>query len=77
METIYNIKLTKDEILTVEEALYERASVLYAIGDQLLHAGSNEQSKNLDKRASRLEQIASLIAYPIDQEHIKNYNGIE
>lgn len=77
METIYNIKLTKDEILTVEEALYDRASVLYAIGDQLLHAGSNEQSKNLDKRASKLEFIASMIAYPIDQEHIKNYNGIE
>ena len=51
---VYDIKLTKDEILTIEEALYDRASVLYAIGDQLLHAGSNEQSKNLDRRASKL-----------------------
>lgn len=74
---VYDIKLTKDEILTIEEALYDRASVLYAIGDQLLHAGSNEQSKNLDRRASKLEHIASLVAYPIDQEHIRNYNGIE
>jgi hypothetical protein len=73
----YKILLTKDEILKVEEALYDRASVLYAIGSQLEHAGSNQQSKNIDKRASELEHIASLIAYPIDEEYIRNYNGIQ
>jgi hypothetical protein len=68
---IYEVRLSKDEILKIEEALFDRASVLYAIGRQLEHAGSTQQSRNLDKRASELEYLASLVAYPIDEE----YNG--
>jgi hypothetical protein len=70
----YQINLTEEEILRLEEALYDRASVLYAIGSQLDYKGNKEQSRNLDKKASELEKIATKVAYPIDQEYIKNFN---
>jgi hypothetical protein len=70
----YQINLTEEEILRLEEALYDRASVLYTIGRQLDYKGNKEQSRNLDKRASELEKIATKVAYPIDQEYIKNFN---
>lgn len=74
---VYEVRLTKEEILKVEEALFERASVLYAIGSQLEHAGSTEQSRNIDRRASELELLASIISYPIDKEYGEKYNGAQ
>lgn len=71
----YQITLTENEILMVEEALYDRASVLYAIGSQLEYKGNKAQSQTLDKKASKLEKVASKIAYPLDQEYIRGYNG--
>lgn len=73
----YAIELTENQIMQLEETLYDRASVLYAISSQMEYKGNKEQSRNLDKRASSLEKLASKIAYPLDQEYIKEYNGIK
>lgn len=71
----YTVRLTEEEIMTVEDALYERASVLYAIGTQLLYKKNKAQSVVMDNRAKELEKLASKIAYPIDVEYIAKYNG--
>lgn len=71
----YQVILTEEEIMKIEEALYDRASVLYAIADQLLYKNNKEQSRTMDKRASHLEKLATKIAFPLDEAYIKGYNG--
>jgi len=71
----YEVRLTEAEIMRVEVALYDRATILYAIGNRLAYKGDKEGANGMDKRASDLEKIATKIAYPLDVDYIAKYNG--
>lgn len=77
METSkYSIQLTLEEIAIVEEALYDKSSLLSAIGTQLVYKNKRDESARLDKRSRILEDLARKIAQPLDTEYIKNYGNL-
>lgn len=73
----FSLELTRKELETIEEALFARSALLYAIGDQI-HAkgtvGSKEEANGFDARAYSIEKLAAKIVFPLDHEYIQNYN---
>ena len=73
----YNLSLTRKELETIEEALFARSALLYAIGDQLVASdrqGAKEEANGFDNRAYLIEKLAAKIVFPLDHEYIQNYN---
>lgn len=67
------IFLTYAEMAIVEEALYARASVLYAIADQQIKRENNSGALQLDYKATALEKVAGKIGYPLDKQYMDSY----
>jgi hypothetical protein len=72
----HNLTLTSEEIVLLEETLYDRSTVLSAIGSQLIYAGKKDQAVRLDKRSRALEELARKVSLPLDKEYIANYNNL-
>lgn len=69
----YTLHLTKQELEKIEEALYARSSLLYAIGDQLFDKDKREEANGFDSRARLLEKLAAKVVFPLDQEYIQTF----
>jgi hypothetical protein len=73
----FNLNLTRKELDTIEEALFARSALLYAMGDQVLaqdRQGAKEEANGFDNRAYFIEKLAAKIVFPLDHEYIQSYN---
>lgn len=73
-KTVHNVPLTEEEILAIESALYDRASVLFAVARQLEYSGNKEQARIIEKRGNYIEFMANKVAMPIDQAYLTKVN---
>lgn len=73
----FSLELTRKEIEMIEEALFARSALLYAIGDQIFAQGkpnAKEEANSFDDRAYKIQKLAAKIVFPLDHEYIQNYN---
>ncbi|CAB4149256.1 hypothetical protein UFOVP536_63 [uncultured Caudovirales phage] len=73
----FNLTLTRKELETIEEALFARSALLYAMGDQIIaqeRTNAKEEANGFDNRAYYIEKLAAKVVFPLDQEYIQNYN---
>ena len=73
----FDLNLTRKELEMIEEALFARSALMYAMGDQIISQGrqdSKEEANGFDNRAYEMEKLAAKIIFPLDHEYIQNYN---
>lgn len=68
----YLIEMTEEEILLLEETLFDRANVLTSISDEHHYKGRRELGRRMDDKVKALETLARKITKPYDEEKIKN-----
>ena len=68
----YLVELTEEEILLLEETLYDRANVLTTISDEHHYRGRRELGRRIDDKVKAVETLAKKITRPYDEEKIKN-----
>lgn len=73
----FSLELTRKELETIEEALFARSALLYAMGDQIIaqdRKDAKEEANGFDNRAYYIEKLAAKIVFPLDHEYIQNYS---
>lgn len=73
----YTVELTARDIDLLEEALYARSALLYAMGDQAFSRNNVQEANGFDARARIIEDLALKVSLPIDKAYIKSYNLVK
>jgi hypothetical protein len=66
-EKLYPVYFSEQELLVVEEALYDRASLLGLIARDLLDKKEKQKAHDANEKSYYLETLAGKVAIPLDE----------
>ena len=65
-EKLYPVYFSEQELLVLEEALYDRASLLGLIARDLLDKKEKQKAHDANEKSYYLETLAGKVAIPLD-----------
>ncbi len=78
MEKLYPIYLTQDELLSFEEALWDKSTLLDVIAHDLLEKKEKGKAHKAKEKSVYFEKLAGKVAVPLDEIYkAKNTNTKE
>jgi hypothetical protein len=78
MEKLYPIYLTQNELLSFEEALWDKATILDVIAHDLLEKKEKGKAHKAKEKSVYFEKLAGKVAVPLDEIYkAKNTNTKE
>lgn len=66
-EKLYPVYFSEQELLVLEEALYDRASLLGLIARDLLDKKEKQKAHDANEKSYYLETLAGKVAIPLDE----------
>jgi len=67
MEKLYPIYLTQEELLSFEEALWDKSTVLDVIAHDLLEKKEKGKAHKAKEKSVYFERLAGKVAVPLDE----------
>ena len=67
MEKLYPIYLTQEELLSFEEALWDKATILDVIAHDLLEKKEKGKAHKAKEKSVYFEKLAGKVAVPLDE----------
>jgi hypothetical protein len=67
MEKLYPIYLTQDELLSFEEALWDKSTLLDVIAHDLLEKKEKGKAHKAKEKSVYFEKLAGKVAVPLDE----------
>ena len=67
MEKLYPIYLTQEELLSFEEALWDKATILDVIAHDLLEKKEKGKAHKAKEKSVYFERLAGKVAVPLDE----------
>jgi hypothetical protein len=67
MEKLYPIYLTHDELLSFEEALWDKSTLLDVIAHDLLEKKEKGKAHKAKEKSVYFEKLAGKVAVPLDE----------
>ena len=67
MEKLYPIYLTQEELLSFEEALWDKSTVLDVIAQDLLEKKEKGKAHKAKEKSVYFERLAGKVAVPLDE----------
>lgn len=72
---IYPVFLSKEELLKVEEALYDKSNILSIIARQKASMGDSVASSRATAKSIDFERLAGKVGLPLDEIYKNEYNS--
>ena len=73
MEKLYPIYLTHDELLSFEEALWDKSTLLDVIAHDLLEKKEKGKAHKAKERSVYFERLAGKVGLPLDEIYKADY----
>lgn len=72
-EELYPIYFTKEELMSVEDALYDKSNLLSIIARQRTVAGDSIASSRATAKSILFERLAGRVGFPLDELYKNEY----
>ena len=66
-EKLYPVYFSEQELTVIEEALYDRASLLGLIAQDMLNKKEKQKAHDANEKSYYLETLAGKVAIPLDE----------
>jgi hypothetical protein len=73
MEKLYPIYLTHDELLSFEQALWDKSTILDTIAHEMLEKKEKGKAHKAKERSVYFERLAGKVALPLDEIYKAKY----
>lgn len=73
MEKLYPLYLSQEELLSFEEALWDKATVLDVIANEMLDKKEKGKAHKAKERSVYFERLAGKVGLPLDEIYKEQY----